>query len=174
MLTLFKRVLIASLFFLWAVCSYAEGLKDKFDVWIEVYNQSGFSYRPQANHIALPGVIQTRPFRVVLKNISKETQKLFLDQSHGPLDCISFEITDENNNQNVVTKKIDPKRSQMSAYQYLAPGQTKEFDILMSPKEWDNSFKLVMQGARKLRARVLYKSGSETIYSDYYDFVIEN
>lgn len=85
---------------------------------------------------------------------------------------ITFEITDNKGNNNVVTKKVDVKSSKES-YVYLAPGKSKEFEILLSSSEWNNAFQLMDQGATQARARASYKNGSTVIYSDYYTILLE-
>jgi hypothetical protein len=53
------------------------------------------------------------------------------------------------------------------------PGMTKEYEIVMTEGEWNNAYKLRKQGATKFKARVAYKNGFTTIYSDYYTLILD-
>lgn len=167
-----KKTAFLLICLLWVVCAYAEEPKGPFEVWIERYLSQGDSsnvyYKPMTNRFKLRPDVYLRPFKVVVKNVSKDTQTLAVDLSQGPLTYISFEVSDENGNENLITKKIDINKSQLSNYQYIGPGRSKEFEVLITQKEWDNAFALAGKGSRKFKVRALYKSGSKTFYSDYY------
>jgi hypothetical protein len=117
--------------------------------------------------------MRLHPFKLVIKNVSKDTQQLNIDAKQGSQDYISFELTDENNNSSVVTKKVDTSKSRMPAYIYIGPGKSKEFEIFLSPADWENAGALAAKGARRLHARAVYKSGSKKYCSDYYDFILD-
>jgi len=148
-----------------------------FELTIQVFYDEGYDqnvyYAPRNNTIKIKGHGYAKPFKVVLKNVTSSTQPLNFDESSGGIDMITFEITDESGNTNVVTKKIDAEASRYQGYTYINPGQAKEFEILLTEREWDNAYKLVKQGAAKLKARASYKNGSNIIYSDYYTIILE-
>jgi len=156
---------------------------DAFEVKILLYKESGYYngiyYEPANNTIKVRDDGPIRPLKVALKNITSKTQRLNVssrlnaDETSIGLDAISFEMTDENGNKNIITKKVDPRQSSSQGYNYVNPGETKEFEVLMSEREWNNAFKLQKQGASKLRARASYRNGSDVIYSDYYTILLE-
>lgn len=150
---------------------------DLFEITIQTFVANGYFdgvYRnPPKNTIRSRGTEYVRPFRVVVKNITSSTQRLDLDIAEMGLGQIIFEVTDEKDNKNVITKKADLSKSKGMSYTYLNPGQTKEFDIQLSRADWDNAHNLVEKGATKLRARAAYKNGSNVIYSDYYTIILE-
>jgi len=167
-------VLLISL--LWTFYAYAEEWKEPFEVWIEFYmeyTESTSYYKPATSVIKVTPIMRLHPFKLVIKNISKDTQQLSIDAKQGSQDYISFEVTDENDNSNLITKKVDTSKSQMPTYIYIAPGKRKEFEIFLSPADWENAGSLVSKGARRLHVRAVYKSGSKKFCSDYYDFIIE-
>jgi hypothetical protein len=157
---------------------------DAFEVKILVYNESGYYngiyYAPSNNIIKAKNNGPIKPLKVAVKNISSRTQRLNIsrrlnaDETSQGLDAISFEMTDEHGNKNVITKKVDTIQSSSQGYNYLNPGETKEFEIIMSEREWNNAFKLAKQGATKVKARASYKNGSDVIYSDYYTILRES
>jgi hypothetical protein len=98
---------------------------------------------------------------------------LNIDQATKGYGLISFEVTDEHGNNNVVTKKIAVDQTTSEGYKYIGPGKTKEFEIRLTEGEWENAFKLVKLGAAKLRARACYKNASTVIYSRYYTILLE-
>jgi hypothetical protein len=130
-------------------------------------------YSPPANTIKVKGTAYVKPLKVIIKNISSSTQRLDIDTADEGLGQILFEITDEKENRNIVTKKVDLGKSQSRAYRLIGAGNTKEFEIRLNQGEWENAFKLVQEGASRLRARAVYKNGSTSIYSDYYTIVLE-
>ncbi len=158
---------------------------EPFELTIQVFGEVGYGYNvyypPPGNIIKVRGGGHSMPFKVILKNTSSSTQSLnigggFGGSSYGGksgIGLITFEVTDENGNENVVTKKIDVDQSRGESYIYLGPGKAKEFEILLTPTEWNNAFKLMNKGASRLRARASYKSGSTVIYSDYYTILLE-
>jgi hypothetical protein len=162
---------------LWIFCAHAGESQGPFEVWIELfleYTESTSYYKPASSVIKVTPTMRLHPFKLVLKNISKDTQQLSIDAKQGSQDYISFEVTDENNNSAVITKKVDTSKSNMPTYIYIGPGKRKEFEIFMSPADWENAGSLVNKGARRLHARAVYKSGSKKFCSDYYDFIIED
>ncbi|HPM42440.1 MAG TPA: hypothetical protein PLV52_01245 [Candidatus Omnitrophota bacterium] len=177
---IFIVVLVSLLFFQ----SYLYG-DGPFELTVQVFGQVGYEnvvyYNPPGNVIRVRRGAPVIPFKVVLKNISSSTQSLNIGSGSGGssygaksgITLITFETTDENGNTNVVTKKVELGQSRGESYIYMAPGKTKEFEIMLSPNEWNNAFKLADQGATRIKARVSYKSGSTTIYSDYYTIIIE-
>ena len=151
--------------------AYADG---PFEIIIQVYsNDGGVYYSPPGKTIKVKGTAYVKPLKVVIKNISSDTQRLDIDTADEGLGQINFEITDEKENRNVVTKKVDLGKSQSKAYRLIGPGNTKEFEIRLNPDEWENAFKFVKEGASRLRARAVYKNGSNTICSDYYTIILE-
>lgn len=128
---------------------------------------------PYNNVIKVRGAGYARPFMVILKNVSDRTQQLMVDEATQGFGLITFEITDENGNNNVVTKKISATLSRSEGYRNLGPGKKKEFEVFLNEREWNNAFKLLRSGAVKLLARAAYKNRSETIYSDYYTLVLD-
>ena len=156
---------------------------DPFEVKILVFKESGYYngiyYTPANNTIKVRDEGPIKPLKVALKNITSKTQRLNIsrrlnaDETSLGLDAISFEITDEHGKSNIITKKVDTFQSSSQGYNYINPGETKEFEILLSEREWNNAFKLAKQGATKLRARASYKNGSDVIYSDYYTILLE-
>ncbi|MFH1209148.1 MAG: hypothetical protein V1673_06320 [Candidatus Omnitrophota bacterium] len=156
---------------------------DAFEVKILVFKESGYYngiyYAPANNIIKASNDGPIKPLKVALKNITSRTQRLNIsrrlnaDETSLGLDAISFEMTDEHGNQNIITKKVDTIQSSSQGYNYINPGETKEFEIIMSEREWNNAFKLSKQGATKIRARASYKNGSDVIYSGYYTILLE-
>lgn len=151
------------------VAAYAA---DSFKLTIEFVIGPGGDYyvyrEPVGKIIRASSYGYSMPFKIVLKNVTSSTQSLVVGGANKGLGLITFEITDENGNSNVVTKKIDASQSTNHGYNYLAPGKTKEFMIALNEQEWDNVFKLARQGAAKLTARASYKNGPTVIYSGYY------
>jgi hypothetical protein len=168
-----RKAIILLACILWAACACAQDSNSPFEVWIELYLDGDYYYRPAMSEIKMTPMMRIKPLRVVVKNISNDTQKLIIDSKQGSLDFISFEITDENNNSNLITKKVDTSKSKVPAYTYIAPGKNRFFEVYLSPAEWENVGALVNKGSRKLHARAVYKSGSRNFCSTYYDFVVE-
>ncbi len=156
---------------------------EAFEVKILVYKETGYFngvyYAPANNTIKVSNDGPIKPLKVALKNITSRTQRLNIsrrlnaDETNLGLDAISFEMTDEHGNQNSITKKVDTVQSSSQGYNYINPGETKEFDVTMSEREWNNAFKLAKQGATRVKARASYKNGSDVIYSDYYTILLE-
>jgi hypothetical protein len=150
---------------------------DPFEIAMQIFQDTGYYnsiyYAPPNNIIKVRNDGPVRPLKVVLKNVTSSTQHLNTDLSSQGFDLITFEMTDERGNNNVVTKKIDLSRSGAQGYDYIGPGKTKEFEILLTEREWNNAFKLTKQGATQLRARVSYRNGSNVIYSDYYTILFQ-
>jgi hypothetical protein len=170
---MFKKIMTGFIVFvgIFGAEAYAE---DPFEITIQAYRyDGGVYYQLPLKTIKVQGAEYDRRFKVVIKNISSGTQRLDIDTADNGLGQIFFEVTDENENRNVVTKKADLTRSQSRGYVLLGPGNTKEFEIFLSRGEWENAFKLVKDGASRLRARAVYKNGSNTICSDYYTIVLE-
>ncbi|MBP7056428.1 MAG: hypothetical protein KBB52_06225 [Candidatus Omnitrophica bacterium] len=179
-----RKILVIALFSFLFFQSYlyADG---PFELTIQVFGQVGYEnvvyYNPPGNIIKIRRGMPVIPFKVVLKNVSSSSQSLNIGSGSGGssygaksgISLVTFETTDENGNTNVVTKKVEASQSRGESYIYLAPGKTKEFEIMLSPNEWNNAFKLAEQGASRIKARASYKSGSTTIYSDYYTVIIE-
>lgn len=178
-----NAVLIVILICLAQLAAYAG---DKFELTIQVAEKTVIggdrTYRsPRNNTIKVNRGDTSIRFKVVLKNISSDSQSLSIGSGWGGSDyggasgmgLITFEITDDKGNNNVVTKEMDVKSSKES-YVYLGPGKSKEFEILLAPTEWSNAFKLRDQGATQARARASYKSGSTVIYSDYYTILLND
>ena len=157
---------------------------DAFEVKLLVFKDSGYYngiyYAPPNNIIKARNNGPIKPLKVAVKNISSKTQRLNIsrrlnaDETSQGLDAISFEMTDEHGNKNIITKKVDTIQSSSQGYNYINPGESKEFEIIMSEREWNNAFKLAKQGATKIRARASYKNGSDVIYSDYYTILRES
>jgi hypothetical protein len=171
------------LIFLSQLPVYAAG---EFELKIQVPDDSSFDrsvyYDPPGNVIKIIGSGRGARFRVALKNVSSSPQTLSIEGSYGGskyggasgMSHITFEITDENGNNNVVSKKVGANQSKDESYLYLNPGKTKNFDILLTSSEWDNAFELSDQGAKDLHARAAYKNGPSVIYSDYYDVRLDD
>jgi hypothetical protein len=107
-------------------------------------------------------------FVVIVTNTDSSTQEFYEQAASGGYSSISFEITDENGNSNVVRKKRDPGASSMVTSTYLKPQEKREFDIQVDEDTWENAFKLQKQGARKLKVRAIYDNNGSNIYSEYY------
>jgi len=154
--------------------AYAE---EPFEISIRFFSESGYFeniyYEPRNKIVKVRQTHGVKPVKVVVKNISSKTQRLVIDQTSKGLDLITFEITDERGRNNVVSKKVDAYASRSEGYNYLGPGETKEFEIVLNESEWNNALKLLKEGATKVKARATYKNGSEVIYSDYYTLVLE-
>ncbi|MFH1799239.1 MAG: hypothetical protein ABH891_00130 [Candidatus Omnitrophota bacterium] len=156
---------------------------EPFEVKILVFEETGYYdgiyYAPANNIIKIRNNGPIKPLKIALKNITSQTQRLNIsrrlsaDETSQGLDAITFEMTDEHGNKNVITKKVDAIQSSSQGYNYINPGETKEFEIIMSEREWNNAFKLSKQGATKVRGRASYKNGSRVIYSGYYTFLFE-
>jgi hypothetical protein len=151
---------------------------DVFEITIQIFLDKGYDsnvyYPPPGNIIKIRDGHCFKPFKVVLKNITSSTQSLNVDEANQGLGLITFDITDENGNNNVVTKKTEVGgESRYQGYNYINPGKIKEFEIMLTEREWSNAYKLVHQGATKLKARASYKNGSTVIYSDYYTIIFE-
>ncbi|HPN72875.1 MAG TPA: hypothetical protein PKZ41_02650 [Candidatus Omnitrophota bacterium] len=149
---------------------------DPFELTIQLFYEHGEDkniYYESINPVIEIGGGPVRPFKVVLKNTSSSPQPLNIDLAQKGLGLLTFEITDESGNKNVVSKKPDPILSKSESYIYVAPGKTKEFEIILTEREWNNAFKLIKQGSSKVRARASYKNGSKMIYSDYYTLVLK-
>jgi hypothetical protein len=168
-----KKILLCLVVFmaLWGAKAYAG---DPFEITIQVYsNEGNVYYSPPANTIKVKGTAYVKPLKVIIKNISSSTERLDIDTADEGLGQILFEITDEKENRNVVTKKADLEKSQSKAYRLIGSGNTKEFEIRLNPNDWENAFKFVKEGSSRLRARAVYKNGSNAIYSDYYTIILE-
>lgn len=151
------------------VAAYAE---DSFKLTIQFLAGPGSDYEiyrePVRNVVRGSSYGYGKPFKIVLKNVTSSTQSLVVGGADKGLGLITFEITDDKGNSNVVTKKIDVSQSRGEGFNYLSPGKAKEFMIALSEQEWNNVFKLARQGPTRLSARATYKNGSTVIYSDYY------
>lgn len=149
---------------------------EPFELTIQILSDSNYwnstYYTPQKNIIRIRADGPTKTFRVVLKNISSSNQRLNYDTATLGLGMLSFEMSDESGNENIVTKKVDPIQSKSQTYSYIAPGATKEWQISLTAREWDNAYKLIQRGATKVRARASYKNGSSIIHSDYYTLLL--
>lgn len=145
---------------------------DAFEISLMFFYDKGYYdgvyYAPKNNIIKVREDGPPRPLKVVLKNISSSSQRLNTDMASGGLDLITFEMTDERGNNNIVTKKVDPIQTRAQGYEYIGPGKTKEFEIMVTEREWNNAYKLAKDGVTKVRARVTYKNGSTVISSPYY------
>ena len=111
-------------------------------------------------------------FVVTVTNTDSSAQSFYENASSGGYSSISFEITDEFGNSNVVRKKRDPGASTTVTSQYLQPQEKKMFDILVDPNTWDNAYKLHKQGARKFKVRAIYDNNGSAIYSEYYNLEV--
>jgi hypothetical protein len=149
-----RKAIILLACILWAACACAQDSNSPFEVWIELYLDGDYYYRPAMSEIKMTPMMRIKPLRVVVKNISNDTQKLIIDS-------------------NLITKKVDTSKSKVPAYTYIAPGKNRFFEVYLSPAEWENVGALVNKGSRKLHARAVYKSGSRNFCSTYYDFVVE-
>jgi hypothetical protein len=172
-----KAVLVLIAMYFLQLPAYAA---DKISLTLQVAD--GASYTDITYHVPYGNIINVSKgqnilsLKVVLKNISSYTQSLSIGPEWGGSEykdesgvgLITFEVTDENGNNNVITKTADLNATGTTSYIYLGSGQTKEIEILMTSNDWDNAFKLSDKGATKLRARASYKNGSDIIYSDYY------
>ena len=152
---------------------------EPFEMTIQAYlyeSYDGTIYYPPPNNIIKMKGPRTGRFRIILKNVSSDTQSLLkatASSAEKGMGQIFFESTDESGNRNVVTKKIDASQSKMQGYSYIGPGKSVDFDVSLTPKDWEGLGLLVSKGARKLRTRAAYKNGTSTIYSDYYTVIIE-
>lgn len=175
-------LILIFIYFLQAVV-YADG---PFELTIQFTNGASYDYKtyqaPPGNTIKAKRGKCVIQFKVVLKNVSSSSQSLDIGSGWGGSSyggtsgtgLITFEITDENGNNNVVTKKVDVNQSKKESYVYLGPGKSKEFEIMLTSREWDNAFKLMNTGSTRLRARASYKNRSNIIYSDYYTILLED
>jgi hypothetical protein len=111
-------------------------------------------------------------FQVIVINTSTSSQSFYENASDGGYGSISFEITDEEGNRNVVRKKTDPYASGTVSSTYMNPGEKRVFDITIDQDTWENAYKLLKQGARKFRVRAVYDNESTVIYSEYYDLEV--
>ncbi|MFA6599508.1 MAG: hypothetical protein WCU74_00650 [Candidatus Omnitrophota bacterium] len=172
-----KKVIAITLFaFLCAFPAPARAGKN-FQLVLQVFYSEGYYqgiyYRPGSNVIRIREDDPVRPWKLVLKNITATSQRLNVDLASAGLYLIAFEVTDDRGNKNLITKKISAMDSKASRYEYIGPGRTKEFVIILTEREWNNAYKLEKQGASKLRLRASYKNGNEVIYSDDYTILLE-
>jgi len=110
---------------------------------------------------------------VIVENVSDSSQKLYKDDRISELGSISFEITDENKKRNVIKRKISISKSSMISFQHMHPGDSKEFEVVLDERKWENAFKLYKKGSRKFKARAVFYNGSKKLYSPYYDVIAE-
>jgi hypothetical protein len=111
-------------------------------------------------------------FQVIVTNTSSSSQSFYESAASGGYSSISFEITDEEGNSNVVRKKRDPNASSAVVSTHMKPGESRAFDIFIEEDTWEGAYKLQEQGARKFRVRAAYDNNGSTIYSDYYNLEV--
>jgi len=111
-------------------------------------------------------------FQVIVINTDESAQPFYENASSGGYSSISFEITDENGNSNVVRKKRDSSASTTVTSSYIRPLEKRVFDIAIDEDTWENAYKLQKRGARKFRVRAIYDNNNSKIYSDYYDLEV--
>lgn len=166
-------VLVAAL----AAVGAAGAAEQPFEITIQVYRQQGPLL--DGSYIEPPGkIIRVRYgefsgwFRIVLKNVTSQTQELQLESADRGYGRIELYATDENNNENIITKKVDPSLSRGTGQAFVGPGRTKYFDINLTPSEWNNVFKLAQKGATRITVRAAYRNRSTTMFSDPYTVVV--
>jgi len=148
----------------------AEGI---FSLKIGMYRFGSYS-QPLDRVFRIKGEYPTS-FQVIITNMSSSAESFYENAASSGYSSISFEITDEKGNTNVVRKKRDPYASSTVTSQYLRPGEKRVFDILIEEDTWENAYKLQKQGARKFKVRAVYDNNSTTsIYSEYYDLEISD
>jgi hypothetical protein len=113
-----------------------------------------------------------KTFYVIITNISSSAQPYYGQSEDTGYSSISFEITDEGGNTNVIRRKRSASVSGAVTSTYLKPGEKQVFDILLNDEEWDNCFKLYKEGAKRARVRAIYDNESKTVYSPYYDVIL--
>jgi len=132
-------------------------------------NYEGHYLEPLDRTFRVQGTYPTS-FQVIVVNISSSpaSQTFYEDASSQGYSSISFEITDENGNSNVIRKKRDPRASETVSSTYMRQGEKRVFDINLDEDTWENAFKLQKQGSRKFRVRAIYDNNGREIYSEYY------
>lgn len=160
--------LVCGVLSLSSVCRAEEPFKLKVAMKYE-----GRYVEPLDRTFRVPGTYPPS-FQVIIINTSSSfaSQSFYEDASSGGYSSISFEITDENGNSNVVRKKRDPRASESVASTHMSQGEKRVFDINLDEDTWENAFKLQKQGARKFRVRAIYDNNGREIYSEYYDLEV--
>jgi len=112
-------------------------------------------------------------FVVSVENVSKRFLSLYGDDHRGGMGYISFEITDEKKKKNLLKRKVSISGSNLVAFQNMLPGAKIDFEITIGERWWENVFKGNKKGSRNLKARAVFFSGRDTIYSRYYNVNVE-
>jgi len=110
-------------------------------------------------------------FYVTAINVSSSGQFFYLQVASSGYSSISFEVTDEEGNLNIIRRKRDPNASSMIGSAYLLPGEKRVFDISMNENDWEGVFKLYREGARRMKVRAIYDNEPRKIYSEYYELI---
>ena len=167
----FLRVSLV-LLFVCALASLAQVCmaKETFKLRIGMYYAGGYE-EPLDRTFNVRGNYPSS-FQVIVINTDESAQPFYENATSGGYSSISFEITDENGNSNVVRKKRNVDDSSMVSSKYLKPLEKRVFDISIDEDTWENAYKLHKQGARKFRVRAIYDNNGSKIYSEYYDLEV--
>lgn len=125
--------------------------------------QNNIYSKPYDNKI----IVKERPtpFYVELKNTSGSS-KLIYRKAQNELAGLEFEVTDENNQKTIVTRKKEYLTSEAITSKHLGAGKTVRNHIVIDHNEWENG--TIMKPQKKYKVRVIYNNNHSKIYSDYY------
>ncbi len=124
-------------------------------------------------HIPLNRTLEIRegtlPFRIILKNISGSSQKLYESYSdeYSP---VEIEVKQSDGRVQIIRRKRKDSYATFQQFDYMAPGEIVVHDMIFDPLEWEgvNDLDRAIKPI-KYKVRVIYRNDIQKIYSDYYD-----
>ncbi|MCE9613672.1 MAG: hypothetical protein K8T26_05305 [Lentisphaerae bacterium] len=115
---------------------------------------------------------QPTEFSVQVRNAADVSKQVWTDRMSGTLSKLRFEVTDEQGNRTVISKKEVFGQGEVWASRYLDPGESVVSSILLTPEEWNNVSRVPAGEVRRITVRAIYESGSETLTSETYEVTI--
>jgi hypothetical protein len=149
----------------------ARTFSDSFKLTVSIGDKDGRHIEPADRVFKVPSGIPTT-FYVTATNTSSSMERLYEQAADPGYSSISFEISDEAGNTNVIRRKKDLSASGAVASIPIQPENKKVFEINLNEDEWENVFNLSKKGARRLRGRAVYENDFKKIYSEYYQLII--
>lgn len=163
-----KRLFVAFYFLGIGVLAHADFARADLIVYVET-RENGQYVEPVDHQIHVR--IRPIPFRIVLKNPSSSSEKVYTSTADG-YSAISFELLGEGNKKKYIRRREQEETSSnFQQMQYLSPGQTLTFDMLLNARDWEGVVVPGQETASSLKVRAIYDNDNSKIYSDYYEVI---
>lgn len=108
-------------------------------------------------------------FKMVIKNLTRTSLRVWKNGETGELLGVSFEITDGGGRKRMLKRRTRLERGKAKKADFLKPGERRIYTVSVADDTWNN---IPAAGHAGYTIRAVFKNGARRVFSEPYPFEV--